>query len=319
MRPLSFCYDQYGDPADWERDLAMIASIEPRAWIRHDAVWGYIDTGAGHYVWNGNPSLDARIDAVLAHGLRNHLVVPMWAPKSVLAGKADKTQIKTDQALTAFVSFCRALGARYGTKVKSYEPGNEINLRKPFVPDGADPEWQAEVTSAVAPVMPKAWKLITPGLSPATDSGGSLSPVSYMRRYWPALTPAARALVHAAAIHPYGRAADVAQSWSTLGQCKAFHDIVGVPLWGTEQNTDWSDSDVAKAANEPKALDYLRGLGYMERVFVYAMSDPGTDATYHLGLLDGHGQPRPELGAVRAWVALNRKATESADPDDAAA
>lgn len=313
MKPLSFCYDQYGHPTDWQRDLAAIKSIEPRALIRHDAVWEYVDgTGSGRYDWAANPNLDARVAAVLALGLRNHLVVPMWAPVKFRGSAPDKTQVKTDAALSAYCAFVRALAARYAGKVTSWEPGNEGNLRTPFAPDGADPEWQAKVTSAAAGLVPRSWKLITPGLAPAPDSGGSMTPLTYAKRYWPALTPQTRERLHGFGIHPYGRAADVHQSWSVLGMLPALHDLTGKPLWATEQNTDGNDSDAARATLEPAALDYLDGLGYVERTFVYAMSDPETDGSVRWGLTTGTGKARPILPAVRAWAAKHHHAGAAA-------
>lgn len=313
MKPLSFCYDQYGHATDWQRDLAAIRSIERRALVRHDAVWEYIDpTGAGHYDWAAAPSLDARVAMVLGLGLRNHLVVPMWAPVRFRGSAADKTQVKTDAALSAYVAFVHALGERYADKIASWEPGNEGNLRTPFAPDGADPEWQAKVTTAVAGAVPRSWKLITPGLAPAPDSGGSMAPLTYARRYWGALALPVRARVHAFGIHPYGNVADVAQSWSVLGALPALHDLTGKPLWATEQNSDGRDTDAQRAVNEPAALSYLNGLGFVERTFVYAMSDPETDGTVRWGLTTGQGKARPVLATVTAWAAQHHHDTPAA-------
>lgn len=321
MRPLSFCYDQYGAPSTWNRDLAQIVGVERRAFVRHDAVWEYIDSsGQGRYAWTGSPSLDARVALVLSKRLRNHLVVPMWAPASFRSGAPSKTQIKTEDALGAFTEFCRALGKHLGPKVRSWEPGNEPNLKNPFAPDGADPEWQAQVTNAVALVVPSSWRLITPGLAPASDGSGSLSPLTYLETYWAALTPEVQDKVHAVGIHPYGRASDADESWSVLGKLDDIHDLTGKPLWATEQNTDGNDNDAQRATNEPLALTFLQNLDYVERTFVYAMSDPGTDSSVRWGCTTKAGKPRPILGAIRSWATANREdtaASEAADPVDA--
>lgn len=328
MRPLSFCFNQYGSPTDWARDLAGSAALSSRAIMRMDAVWEYCDpNGTGRYDFS---NVDARLAAIAAHGVRAQIMVPMWAPATWRGGQADKTQVKTTAALDAFVAFVAALVAHietspYRSIVRWWETGNEVNLRYPFAPDGADPEWQATVTNEIFGVFPKGAKIMSPGLAPAPSSGGSLSPLDYVKRYWPKLTVE----LDACGVHPYGNVADVGQSWSVLTQMPLIHGITGLPLVASEQNT--VGGDATKAVEEPKALDWMISEGYVERVFVYAMSDPGTDKALDArfadpssreftalqapgivvgsgagparwGLLNPDGSPRPEYGAIKSWV-----------------
>lgn len=296
MKQLSFNVGQYDTPVVFHEDLVVAQSIEKRALVRLDAVWRYCSDPTGtKYDFS---ALDAKVAACEALKLRVWLMIPMWAPDGVLAGKPDKTQIKTPDALAGFVAFCRALGAHFAGRVsiRGCSTGNEPNLRTPFAPDGADPIWQAQVTNAVVPVLPKAWRKCSPGMAPAPDSGGSLSPLTYLESYWPAL----KVKLHGCEIHPYGRASDIAQSWSVLGALPAIHDLVGVPIVASEYNSDGSDSDAAKAANVPLGVAYMAGLGYVERVFVYAVSDRGTDANVRWGIVNADRSHRPLYAGVVA-------------------
>lgn len=300
LKPLGFCVGQYDTTAVFMRDINAAASIDPKAHIRIDAVWRYCSDPTGTKF--NFDALDAKINAVLALGLNVRLMVPMWCPDKVLAGKADKTQIKTASALGLFVNFCKALGEHLGTKVWGAATGNEPNLMKPFAPDGADPKWQATVTDAMVGVLPASWKLYTPGMAPAPDGGGYMTPLTYLRTYWPALSATTRARMHGVEIHPYGRASDVSQSWSVLGALGAIHTLTGKPIDASEYNSDYNDNDATKAINVPKGLDYMAGLGCVQRVFIYAMSDKSTDGNYHLGMYDGSGHQRPLYGTVAAWA-----------------
>lgn len=301
MRTLSFNVGQYDSSTVFTRDLNAAALISPGCHVRLDAVWRYLSDPSGtKYNFS---ALDAKVDACTARGLRVTLMMPMWCPDQVLAGKPDKTQIKTTAALNGFVAFAKALGQHYGsdTTVHCLATGNEPNLKNPFAPDGADPLWQAKVTNAVFPVLPTTWKIYSPGMAPASTGNGYMSPYDYLSKYWPALTVP----LHGCEIHPYGRAADVSQSWSVLGALTKIHNLVKVPIVASEYNSDWNDSDTNKAINVPLGLTYMKGLGFVERVFIYSMSDKSTDSTVHLGIFDGSGNERPLYNAVKTWAAVN--------------
>lgn len=293
---LNWCVAQYASDAQFQRDLDHVAQVSPGCHVRLDAVWRYVDPKAnGQYDWT---DLDRRIGEVTARKLVPHLMIPYWCPDPILAGAPDKTQIKTDTALNLAVLFVRALGQRYGNVVRSAELGNEPNLRYPFCPDGADPLWQAKVTVAFSSVLPATWRLGSPGLAPASDGGGSLSALTYLQTYWPLAGPH----LNFCCIHPYGRVADVNQSWSLLGALGKIHTLTGAPIWATEYNSDGSDSDTQKATNVPLGLTYMRDLGFVHRAFLYAMSDPGTDASVRWGALNSDGSQRRLYGACDAWV-----------------
>ncbi len=191
MKPLSFCVGQYDSSQVFLRDLDHAKKISPNGLIRLDAVWRYCSDPWGTKF--NFTQLDEKLAACDARGLKVQLVMPMWCPDQVLAGKPDKTQIKTTMALNGFTAFARALGIRYGSRptIKGVSTGNEPNLRYPFCPDGADPVWQAKVTNSVVPVLPIAWKKYSPSMAPAATGGGSMSPYDYLKAYWPALTGAA--------------------------------------------------------------------------------------------------------------------------------
>lgn len=309
MKALSFNVGQYDTPAVLSRDVACVAELSPRAHVRLDAVWRYCSDPSGK-VYNFT-SLDAKVNTVVAAGLGVRFMIPMWAPDGVLAGAPDKTQIKTGAALSSYTAFVKALGLRYADRVKGASLGNECNIQQPFAPDGADPAWQATVTNSVVPVLPKHWKLYSPGMAPSYDvidpSGfvHSLSPLTYLTRYWAKLNPRVALQLHGVEIHPYGRAADVTQAWSTLGMLRSINTLTSKPIDASEYNDTWQASDAQKAIDVPLGLDYLAGLPFVERVFIYAMSDKVTEATppgYHLGLIDSAGNKRPVYGAIETWI-----------------
>jgi hypothetical protein len=299
MKPLSFNVGQYDTAAAFERDLNLVGFMSPRGLIRLDVVWRYCSDPTGT-VFNFT-QLDRKIAAIEHRNLRIQLVMPMWCPDKILAGNSEKTQIKTAAALAGFVNFVKAFVTRYGThaSIKGVAIGNEPNLRYPFAPDGADPAWQAKVTNAVAPLLP--WKKYSPGMAPASTSNGNMSPYDYLKIYWSAL----KVSLDGCEIHPYGRASDVSQPWSVLGALTKIHTLVKVPIVASEYNSDANDTDLAKALNVPLGLDYMNGLGFVERVFLYAMSDKPTDGSVRWGMINPTGPPRPLFGAVDKWVAAH--------------
>ena len=265
------------------------------AWgIRLDIVPCYTANGTDLH------EVAAKITAARAHGLAIHAMLPHWRT-------ADKIQHKDTASIDALAQFALNVGRALGTEISSWELGNEPDIPT-FAPDGADPEYQAAVSTAMVANLPAHAHICSPGLAPASDTFDptgkplSMAPATFAARYWAALDVHTKSRITGNGIHLYGTA-DIAQPWSTYHQLPAIVAAgEGRPLEVTELNGDPKASPATRAVQLHDALVWLSTTALpIDRCWVYEMSTQNTELPY--GAYDQHGIPTPTLPVLQAWKA----------------
>lgn len=296
---LSWNVAQYGPDDKFTRDCFVASTCTTSNMVRLDLVNQYITQRPGVYDWS---DADRRVNQVVAFGMKVCAMIPYWTPEH------GKRQVADLKAVANHVAFVRALVARYGNKILAYELGNEPNI-KSVNPDGAKPEFQAKIAVAVKKALPAGALVCSPGMSPSYSSNGSLSPYDYLERMWPKCP----GVFNRVGIHPYGREQDAGQSWSTLGMMpKIYNNITHLPFFCTEYNAGGPipSTNATWVHDTLPWLDNLKdpkGHSMVSEVFIYAMSDPGTDGNPFivLGCIDENNNARPVLGVIQDWVRAN--------------
>lgn len=285
-RRLGYCIAQYSPQTQWLADLDRAVALG--AWgVRLDIVPCYTANGEDLH----QPA--AKITAARARGLKVLAMLPHWTT-------VDKVQHKDGATLTALGLFTARVVSALGLEIATWELGNEPNIPM-FAPNGPDPVYQAAVTAVMVKNLPTGAHIVSPGLAAASDSSSSLSPATFAARYWAALDAVTKARMSGTGIHVYGTPKDIAYAWSTYHQLPDISKAGGGrPLEITESNGYATATPAQKAVQYADALSWLSTASLpIGRVFLYEMSDQGSEPSY--GVYDANGIAQPLLPVLQQW------------------
>jgi polysaccharide biosynthesis protein PslG len=304
--------------ADRSRDLELM-SAAGAAWIRMDVNWSMIQAqGPSSYDWG---PFDRVASAARARGFRvlaTILYTPAWARPA--GGGASSPPVRLDD----YVSFARMAALHYSAfGIHAYEIWNEPNISafwQPRADVGAYTTMLRGASAAIRGVDPQA-VIVTGGTSPASDGGGNISPVSFLRGIY---ANGGKSSFDVVAHHPYCWPAQPgdAQDWSAwyqmYGTSPSLRSVMtdngdaGKQIWATEFGAPTSGpagsfvSEQTQSAMVTHAFDLFRKYKWAGPLFWYSGRDVGTAMTTRenfFGLLRNDFTPKPSFGAYRTAAA----------------
>jgi len=310
---------QNEDSAELARDLDAVGSSGAQ-WIRMDVNWDVVQRdGRDSYNW---APFDRVVDAANARGLRilaTILYTPPWARP---AGRAANTP-PTSSA--DYGAFARAVAARYAARgIHAYEIWNEPNSSSFWAPRadaGSYAELLKAASTAIRGVDGRA-VIVTGGMSPATDNGHDIAPVTFLKALY---ADGAKTSFDAVGHHPYCWPAmpGDAEGWSAWyqmdGTSTSLRSLMtangdgGKQIWATEFGAPTSGpsgsfvGEAAQAEMVTRAYKVFGSYKWAGPLFWYAARDLGTSRDTRenfFGLLHNDFTPKPAYSAFRLVSAL---------------
>jgi hypothetical protein len=300
---------------DVQRDLNAMQATGA-GWVRMDINWAVIQRdGPGSYDWSTFDGVAVRAVSAGFQVLGVIVYTPPWARP---AGGTARTP---PADLTEYSTFVGAAVAHYSRLgVHAYEIWNEPNLASFWQPR-ADAARYAQMLrgayAAVKRVDPEA-TVVSGGLSPATDDGKSIAPVTFLKTlYGSGGKGAFDALGH----HPYCWPANPGdpEPWSAWYQMAgAQTSLRGVmqangdgakQIWATEFGAPTrgpAGSHVTEAEQAEmlsRGLRLFRSYAWAGPIFWYSERDLGPDGASvesSFGILRNDFTPKPAFAALRA-------------------
>lgn len=284
------------------------------SWVRFDIDWSAIESTKGKQNWEVT---DQVVERARAQGLKILGVVaytPEWAR---VPGAANTHGYPAD--IDAFAQFAQQAAQRYSSSISSWEIWNEPNIAAFFLPKPNVKVYAAMLKAASArikEVQPSA-QIVSGGLSPATDNGTDISPVTYLNGLYAA---GAKSAFDVFGIHPYSwpdlPSDPASQSWNTFYRVRLMRDSMvrngdsEKKVWATEFGAPTGTSRTAVSSQLQATIitdgfAQAEALGYMEKIFVYSMRDRGTntsDREQNFGLMTIDYKPKPALAAVKEAI-----------------
>ena len=306
---------QNGADADRSRDLDLM-STAGASWIRIDLNWSMIQAqGPSSFDW---APFDRVVTAARARGFRvlaTLLYTPAWARPA--GGTASTPPVRLDD----FVAFARQAAQRYAPLgVHAYEIWNEPNISAFWQPRPDVAVYTAMLRGASAAIrgVDREALIVTGGTSPAPDSGGDISPVSFLRGIY---ANGGKSAFDAVAHHPYCWPAlpGDPQTWSAwyqmYGTSPSLRSVMtdngdaGKQIWATEFGAPTSGpagsfvSEQAQATTVTRAFQLFRSYRWAGPLFWYSDRDIGTSPTTRenfFGVLRNDFSPKPAFDAYKA-------------------
>ncbi len=329
------CQDTTADPQVWEDVTDDISSGSTWFALRagSNAIEINRDSSTGGSVntfEHRNPAvafdwgwLDARVDNIIAVGSKPLFVTIYYTPGD------NRAQSEDPAVIAQHAEFIRQLVKRYKTKAYGIEADNEPNIPWTRVigpgKGAPPPSLIAKVCGAIMPLIPDAWKRISPGLAPGSTAdspslGQFYSPEDWLAEFW----PLAGSHFDFVGMHPYGQKDDISKPWSLIGRLPGiFAQCGNTPIIATEYNgiPPAHDDFVLNSKWVAETLPYLNNLSaagqkIVHTLFFYAMSDPVTDhpGEYYLGVYPpGDSVPRPVLDRIKYWIKHPKEELELGD------
>jgi hypothetical protein len=297
------------------RDLDVM-STAGASWIRMDVNWSMIQAqGPSSYDW---APFDRVAMAARARGfqiLATVLYTPGWARPA--GGTASSPPVHLDD----YVAFARQAAQHFGPLgVHAYEIWNEPNISAFWQPRPDVAAYTAMLRGASAAIrsVDRQALIVTGGTSPAPDSGGNISPISFLRGIY---ANGGKSAFDVVAHHPYCWPAlpGESQTWSawyqmygtppSLRSVMTDNGDAGKQIWATEFGAPTNGpagsfvSEQVQAATVSRAFELFRSYKWAGPLFWYSQRDVGTDSSTRedfFGLLRSDFSPKPSLDAYRA-------------------
>ncbi|MDQ1401774.1 MAG: polysaccharide biosynthesis protein PslG [Actinomycetota bacterium] len=305
-----------GSPILWESDAALAKDLDAMAstgakWIRIDVDWASAEPTAGSYNW---APTDRVINGAAARGM-SVIGLIAYTPAWARPASTNTHYPPTDNA--NFGRFATAAVNRYASKgVHTWELWNEPNLGSFWQPAANAAGYTALLKAGYAAVKAAdpSSLVLSAGMAPATDSGTSISPVSFIKGIYAA---GGKGSFDAVAIHPYSYPAQPmdpnTSSWNTFYRMPLVHDVMTAngdgakQVWATEYGAPTGTSTVAvseatQALMVANAYAAIQQWSWAGPLLWYAMRDSGTlgtDPEQNFGLL------RNDFTAKSALAAFN--------------
>lgn len=297
-------------PADVEADLDLMASTGAR-WLRVGISWGSVEPSPGSFDWVGT---DRVVLGARGRGMSVVAVVssaPRWA-----AAPGCRTHECAPRDPAQYATFLRVAVERYlPAGVHHWEIWNEPNSAAFWGPR-ADVDAYARVLAAsyeaIHALDPEA-VVLTGGLAPAGDGGGSIAPVTFIRRLYQ--LGGGRTL-DAVAHHPYHFPSSPLAVVSTNAflQTLRLHEVMvefgdgAKKIWGTEVGAPTRGARSISERDQARWLaDYYagwNGWAFTGPLLWYSARDRGTanEVEDAFGLVRHDRMPKPALAAFEAMV-----------------
>ena len=304
--------------ADRGRDLDLVSSAGA-SWVRMDVNWSMIQAqGPSSYDW---APFDRVASAARSRGFRvlaTILYTPGWARPA--GGTATTPPARLDD----YVAFARQAARHYAPLgIHAYEIWNEPNITAFWQPRPDVAVYTAMLrgaSAAIKSVDPHA-VIVTGGTSPAPDSGGNISPVSFLRGIY---ANGGRSAFDAVAHHPYCWPAlpGDAQAWSAwyqmYGTSPSLRSVMtdngdaGKQIWATEFGAPTNGpagsfvSEQTQATMVTRAFQLFRSYKWAGPLFWYSGRDLGTATTTRenfFGVVRNDFSAKPAFAAYRAATA----------------
>ena len=302
--------------ADLARDLDEMAAVGAQ-WVRLDFNWSAIEPTKGSFRWSNT---DRVLNAATARGFSIVAILhtaPAWARAP---GTDNQFFPPTDPA--EFANYARQTVARYSSKVKVWEVGNETNTQRFWqpVPDAAAYTSLLKQTYTAIKEVDAGATVLSGGLSPAVDAtdGSTISPPTFLRLIY---ENGGRGFFDAVGIHPYSfpaRPIDPATvNWNTFHRMPLLYDLMlrngdgDKKLWITEFGaiTGTALGAVSETVHGAIITDAFRAMAQMPFVggpmFIYSIRDDGTDPA---SVEDNFGLLRRDFSPKAARAAYQRAA-----------
>jgi hypothetical protein len=301
------------DPASLGRELDGYRAAGAR-WIRSDLNWNVVQA-AGPRSWNWAP-FDRVVRGARARGMRVLLVVsysPGWARPR---GTGPLHQPSNLRALTRFT---RAAARRYRRLgVHHWEIWNEPNLAAFWQPRPNAAAYVRLLRAAYRGIKraDRGAVIITGGLSPATNTGTSVAPVTFLRRlYRSGARRYFNAVGHHASTFPYLPSVRASWSawWQMAGTRPSLRSVMvrngdrRKRIWVTEFGAPTGGSRAVSEALQAQILQAGYGLIGRYRwagpLFWFSFRDataPGGDWQEHCGLVRADYSPKPAFAVYQA-------------------
>lgn len=278
--------------------------------VRIGAIWSDIEKTQGVYDWS---ALDMRVRHVRDAGLAPLLILqgsPSWLP--IPAGPITPEHLRVAQKYGVFAG---EVAGRYGGDVDSYEIWNEPNLARFW--EHPDAALYTEFLKAAYPAIHAAdarATVITAGLAPATNSHGSIAPVTFLNRLY---DHDGGRYSDAIGMHPY-TFPEMPSGQSTWNTFRALNEVkqlmaargdAGKEIWLTEYGAPtggvgWVSPDT-QAEMVAEAIVLARSDLSLGPIFVYTLVDGGAqnwDPEDHFGLYYTDLSPKPAVRAIHDLV-----------------
>ena len=295
------------------KDLAAMKALGINS-VRVDVNWNYIQSaGPNSYTWGW---LDQVVTSSRAAGMSVDLIpegCPQWA--AVSGAKAPNAQPASP---AAFGTFAAAVAARYAPKgVHTFEIGNEPNNAVFWKPAPNPAAYTADLIAAykaIKKVDPSA-VVLSGGLSPATDDGNNIAPITFLQAMYAA---GAKNYFDGVGYHPYSYPAlpNTYKSWSGWSQMsqtnpsirsvmtakgdggkQVFITEVGAPTGGPN-----GVSQATQATEFTQAIAAAKSTSWIGAMYFYTWQDRSTDPSTSenwFGLLTYAGAQKPAYAAVK--------------------
>jgi hypothetical protein len=280
--PLLFLSDQ-----DLRGELGAARAAGMR-YMRVDVDWSHIEPVRGKRDWSNT---DRVINAIVAQGMCPLGLVtytPLWAANSGVQPTGSHFR-PSDPDL--FTNFANDAATRYQDRVAVWEVWNEpntVNFWKP-APDVAEYANLLTATYQAIKTVNSSLFVISGGLSPATDGGGDIAPLTFIKGLYAA---GANRYFDAFGMHPYSFPAlpnnPATAQGSIFQQMWAMRDVMVAggdttkEIWPTEFGAPTGTDPVAvteavQAQVIQVTLQSAKDTAWMGPAFVYEIRDAGTD------------------------------------------
>ena len=281
-------------------------------WLRTDAYWSALQTGASTYAWSG---LDAAVDAARARGLRVILVAhttPTWARP---AGQGTTYGPTSATEQDRYAAFCGALAARYSGRVEAIEVWNEPNLVAFWAPTPSAASYGTLLSKAAAAIRAAAagMTVVAGGTGGIGGNASDVDPLVWYTSLCDAVDIAS--VCDVAAVHPYTNNDGFASGGMAQAvDIRALLDSRGgrmLPMWATETGapTVGDDGGTVTEAVQATLVETLAAAWAKIRVsgplcWYTLLDTAGTGRESHFGLLREDGSDKPSVSAAQAAAAV---------------
>ncbi len=238
--------------------------------------------------------------------------MPDYTPSWARSGGTDKYPPKNPSDYAAFV---KVLAQRYAPMgVHAWEIWNEPNNKMFWAPRADAVAYTALLKQAYTAIKSAdaSATVVSGGLSPASDSGGNISPLTFTASMY---AHGAHGSFDALGLHPYSYpyAPMYVGSWNTFYRTPDLHALMAQngdsakTVWATEigfptGSGSGAVSQQAQAGDIVAAIEQWRSWWFHGPIIFYTLRDKGSsqnDVDQNMGLENRTGGPKPSYVAVR--------------------
>ena len=304
----------------WESTSQMNADLDAMVaagmtWVRADFYWSSIEPQRGRFAWGATDNfVRAATDAVCV----------CWrCPTTRRAGPATgPTDKYPPRDPRDYATFVQAAAAHYTPMgVHAWEIWNEPNNAMFWAPR-ADPAAYTTLLKLAGAAIKRAdpsATVVTGGMSPASDNGRDVSPLTFLAQIY---AHGGRGSFDAVGYHPYSfpYAPMHAAEWNTFYRTPDVHALMtrngdgAKRVWGTEVGFPTGTgskavSEATQAVYITAAINQWTSWSFAGPIMFYTTRDLGNDrrdVNDNMGMVDRSGAPKPVFSSVRRTLQAPR-------------